>query len=159
MLRRVREAVALLAVIAPVGLLVGRWSRLPATIPVHFGLRGQADGYGSRDWLWMLVGLSVVLYLTLLGVERLRTVRGNLPTRQAGAATPAAQASRRELLGWLRFEVAVLLAYVSCAMMFPGHGLGTWFTFVPLPVFLLTTGFFRMRMRQQEESAGDVTRV
>lgn len=34
---------------------------LPARIPIHFGFRGEPDGWGSRGMIWLLPILSVVM--------------------------------------------------------------------------------------------------
>lgn len=42
---------------------------IPDTIPNHFNLQGEPDGYGSKNGIWILPGMGVFLYL-LLGLFR-----------------------------------------------------------------------------------------
>jgi len=41
------------------------YSHLPATIPIHFNLKGEMDGYGSKELLWILP-VVVMLVVSLL---------------------------------------------------------------------------------------------
>lgn len=67
---RVLEALAafgLLVLIVGVGYgLV----HLPATVPIHFGLSGQPDAWGSRLLLLLLPGIASVLYVLLSLLSR-----------------------------------------------------------------------------------------
>jgi uncharacterized membrane protein len=42
---------------------------IPDTIPNHFNIQGEPDGYGSKNGIWILPGMGVFLYL-LLGLFR-----------------------------------------------------------------------------------------
>ena len=63
------QLLTLVALVAPSGYLLSVWGRLPAQIPTHFGLDGHANGYTSRDHLWLLtlgLPLGVALLFTAL---------------------------------------------------------------------------------------------
>lgn len=47
--------------IAPLVYLAFVWSKLPATVPLHFGLNGQPDRYGSKSELFLPVGIMIVV--------------------------------------------------------------------------------------------------
>ncbi|HMM10759.1 MAG TPA: DUF1648 domain-containing protein [Bacteroidales bacterium] len=46
------------------------WSVLPETIPVHFNVKGQADGFGDRITIFFGPLLSLVLYFLLTVLNR-----------------------------------------------------------------------------------------
>jgi len=70
-------ALTLAAALLPGLYLASRWSGLPAVVPTHFDLHGQANGYGSRATLpWLVVGLPLLLYLLLQFLPRLDPKRG-----------------------------------------------------------------------------------
>src|SRR5690606_1150580 len=56
------EIFTFIAVITHLVTLVASWSHLPASVPVHFDLAGNADGYGHRSDLVILFILSLLLY-------------------------------------------------------------------------------------------------
>ena len=41
------------------------YSNLPEQIPTHFNIQGEADGFGSRNTIWVIVAISIVLYFFL----------------------------------------------------------------------------------------------
>ncbi|MFD2918735.1 SdpI family protein [Terrimonas rubra] len=47
--------------IAPLVYLAFAWSKLPATVPLHFNFNGQPDRYGSKYELLLPVGIMVVV--------------------------------------------------------------------------------------------------
>lgn len=47
--------------IAPLVYLAFVWSKLPATVPLHFGLNGQPDRYGNKSELFLPVGIMIVV--------------------------------------------------------------------------------------------------
>jgi|SRR5690606_3866790 len=59
------EIFAFIAVITHLVTLAASWSHLPASVPVHFDLAGNADGYGHRSDLVILFILSFLLYAGL----------------------------------------------------------------------------------------------
>lgn len=42
------------------------WGTLPAQVPVHWNIRGEIDGYGSKLTLIFLAGLPLITYLALV---------------------------------------------------------------------------------------------
>lgn len=58
-----------LLLLAPLALLLLRWSRLPASVPVHFSSNG-ADSYADKRFLFVYVLLPAVLYYAAPYVAR-----------------------------------------------------------------------------------------
>ena len=68
--RTVREALAGLGLILLCGSVATHWHDLPPRVPVHFGLTGHPDGFGSKIILLILPATAIVLYLALTVVAR-----------------------------------------------------------------------------------------
>ncbi|GIW88882.1 MAG: hypothetical protein KatS3mg108_3206 [Isosphaeraceae bacterium] len=71
-----RFCLATIAALIALAILVSAWlyPRLPDTIPIHWNLRGEADGFGSKSWaVWVMpatmAGLTLLLYLVLPAVS------------------------------------------------------------------------------------------
>lgn len=63
-------------IILPAGL----WKKIPAQIPTHYGFGGQADAWGSRNIIWVVVVVAVLLHLLLIGIARYLPIEWwNLP--------------------------------------------------------------------------------
>src|SRR4051812_22979935 len=66
--------VALVLTLAAAGASVATWldvfGEMPARVPIHWGIKGQADGWVSREdmlpWLFLPPGIMVVMTLLAL---------------------------------------------------------------------------------------------
>jgi uncharacterized membrane protein len=56
------EATAILGIISLCVLAVVSYSSLPDSIPTHFNLKGQADDWGSKASIFILPGISLLLF-------------------------------------------------------------------------------------------------
>ncbi len=102
-------ALTLAAALLPGLYLASRWPSLPAMVPTHFDLHGQANGYSSKAMLLWLVGAPPLLtYLLLHLLPRFDPKRGLDPTNP----------------NWpkLRLVVQLLLAGVGCFVVWAAGG-------------------------------------
>ena len=63
------QLLTLTAVLAPSLYLLYVWPQLPAQVPTHFDGGGQANGYTSRDHVWLLTlgaPLGIALFFSIL---------------------------------------------------------------------------------------------
>ncbi len=56
---------ALFILLLMFGIAAYYFNQLPDTIPIHFNGKGEADGYGSKNTIWFLPILSVIMFLGL----------------------------------------------------------------------------------------------
>lgn len=60
------NVLTLLAVVLPTVYLACTWSALPAQIPTHFGIDGEADGFTAKKNMWVLcLALPLGTYLLM----------------------------------------------------------------------------------------------
>jgi uncharacterized membrane protein len=94
------------------------WPRLPAIVPLHWNLRGEIDGWGSRPWVLLLpamaLGLNLLLRVLPLLDPKLR--------RQTEEATLIARVLQKFRLALSVFFL--LLFGVQIAASF-GYSIGT----------------------------------
>jgi uncharacterized membrane protein len=58
----IQELVLIVVTLLPVIYLLVNWNVLPESMPVHFDLHGQPNGYGSRMvYIWMPVGIYFLM--------------------------------------------------------------------------------------------------
>ena len=74
------EGVGAAAVIAAAWEIAIRWSALPAKIPTHFGIDGQANGWGGRESLLVLLASTVVMFVLLTVAEKYQRLV-NIPVK------------------------------------------------------------------------------
>lgn len=97
-----------LVILIPAAYLAFVWNSLPASIPMHFDLEGNADRYGSRYELLTMIGIltavNVAVYLLLPNIYRID------PKKYAG--------ENKSRLYRITCAVVIFLAAVLCMMIY-----------------------------------------
>lgn len=116
-------------------LLLKYYPDLPASIPNHFGVSGEADSWGDKSTLWYLLGTNVVLYIGL-------TISRGFPHYFNYPINITVQNARRQyqLAIWfmavLKTELVGMFAYLEWQMLQValgrGSGLSSWFLAIVL---------------------------
>jgi len=130
--------ITLIDALAIIMLILGWWvalssyPRLPETIPVHFGFKGQADGWGGRWMIFLLPAVATLIFTLDLWI---------FTRPDAVARTPAEVALAIHLL---IMEMTALFAYITWRMALvafgKASGLGYWFWILLLAV-MSTAGY------------------
>ncbi len=145
-LTRVPEYLAALALLALVPITYQGWQVLPARIPTHFNLTGQADGWAPKWMLCLLAAAPVVMYLILSAVQRLSVTRLNSVVRITQENRPRQERLVRGLVRWLKAEVTALFALLLWSTVQVGAGeaehLSAYATWMPLAALLGTVLLF-----------------
>ena len=129
-MKALREMLALAGVLCAVGIVAMNYSLLPGRIATHFNAVGVADGYGVKSVLWLLVVIALLSYglMSIVNVVP-PIVHSSKPL--TAAQQLAVWSTTKELVGWLKAEMAWLFAYLCYAMVGIASGattgLGRWF--------------------------------
>ena len=140
-----REVITTCALVTPLALVVNYWADLPDVVPIHFGIRGQPDNWGSKWWILLLPTVSLVIWAILVTVRRFPH-RFNYPFEITPLNRKRQEMLALNLVDWLRLEIAVLFALatwlqVSVAVGRSG-GLGIWFLPGTLAILVITIGMY-----------------
>src|SRR5215217_2836022 len=65
------ELTGLLVMIAVWGISIAAYIKAPDVIPIHYNIKGEADGYGSKAILFIEPAISTFVYLLLSGISRI----------------------------------------------------------------------------------------
>ena len=88
------------------------WDVLPAHVPIHFGISGRPDRFGSKSMLLILPAVAVALALLLTLVARFPQ-SFNYPVRVTPENAPRLYRQGRLLLAWLNVLVVWLFAAIE----------------------------------------------
>ncbi|MDQ3009479.1 MAG: DUF1648 domain-containing protein [Acidobacteriota bacterium] len=121
------DSITLIFLVLGWWIAIASYPRLPESIPVHFGLTGEVDGWGGRWMIFLMPAIATLIFaLDWFLFGRL----SGSPGMPAALALP---------LHMLLLEMAVLFTFITWRMsevaFGRAKGLGSWF----LPVVILTT--------------------
>lgn len=120
--RIVLESLALVGLVGGIVIVTLNYNHLPETIPIHFGLSGKPDGFGSKVWLLVVSVLSAVMYLTMT-IARRYPQCSNTPWKITEENKQRQYALIEWLLTWLKAENALLFAFLQWTMVQVALGL------------------------------------
>ncbi|MGB4044410.1 MAG: DUF1648 domain-containing protein, partial [Thermacetogeniaceae bacterium] len=126
------------------------WPALPDVIPTHFGISGEADGWGSKNNLFGLLGASVFIYVMMTVLNFFPHIF-NYPVEITEKNARAQYANARLLMNIMKVEIAYLFAYIEwgTVQVALGHasGLDNRIMIALLIVLLASPLYFIWRMR------------
>lgn len=95
-------------------LVLSFYSVLPETIPTHFNLKGEADGFGNKSTLWILPIFNLVMYfgMTMLATK-MKPWNFNYPTKVTQENAPKLYAMSIRMLTWLNLGIALIFLVIS----------------------------------------------
>ena len=106
-----------LIIITPAIYLAISWNKLPSRIATHYDLKGNPDKYGSKNELWLLVGLialvSVLIYLLITNAYRID------PKKHA--------VENKDRLFRIAFTVTIFMAVISFMIVYSSFTVGLHF--------------------------------
>ncbi len=130
------ETAAALGMLTMLYVTITSWPLLPETIPHHFGASGKPDAWGGKGILWLLPGISLVLYAGLTILSRYPHIY-NYPWPVTEQNAAAQYQLARAMLGALKAEIVLIFAYLQQqtiqVALGKAEGLGVAF----LPIFLI----------------------
>lgn len=69
-MEHILEIISIAGLFTAVYYLIQYWPLLPDIIPSHFGFNGKVDGWGSKNSLYLLLGINIFIYLFMTLIRR-----------------------------------------------------------------------------------------
>jgi uncharacterized membrane protein len=143
------EFAALLGLIANLALYIFSINNLPDRIPTHFSFSGEADGWGSKNYLILPSVVSVFLY-SILTIVWFFPSHYNYPVKLNAANKEIQAGLAKKLLLILKAEVVWLFLFLQFKTIQVAEkntsGLGPLFILVFLIIIFVTIGTFILKM-------------
>jgi uncharacterized membrane protein len=137
--------IAIAGLVALFVIAIHAWFALPDTIPIHFGFDGKANGWGSKNFLWLFPIVSLLIYGMLTFINR-------YPHNFNYAVQITEENALRQyqiacsMLNWLKTEMVWLFAYIEWQILnlatTETPNLGIWFMPVSLIVIFGTIAYW-----------------
>ena len=96
--------------------VMSQYADLPETIASHFNSRGEADGFSGKAVLWLLPGLSSVMYVGLLILTKYPHIHNYMVNITEANALKNYRFSIR-MLRVVNFLCVLLFAYITYKMI------------------------------------------
>ena len=108
------------------------WSKIPDTIPIHYGVSGVVDNYADKSSL-ILLFVAVAMLMGVMNIA-IYYVKSNATSKYATEADKSQLDTVYPMIVFMNLSIQVMFAYVMfcCAT---ARNLGKWF----MPLFLATT--------------------
>ncbi|HHW28614.1 MAG TPA: DUF1648 domain-containing protein [Syntrophomonadaceae bacterium] len=149
-LENVIEVLAVLGIIVNALILYYYWPALPDVIPTHFGISGEADGWGSKNTLFFLLGMGVFSYV-LMTVLNFFPHTFNYLVEITEKNARAQYANARLMMNFMKVELVYLFAYLTWgtvqAALGNASGLDMRIMIVAIIVITVSPLYFIWRMR------------
>lgn len=133
------------------------WKSLPETIPIHFGLSGEPDGWGPRGMLLILPAVGVVLSLGMSLVARVPHTHNYLIVKVTEENAERLYRQGRSILFVVKFLLVLIFGYIVYQSVQTAwgvaKGLSVWVIPTIIAAILIYT-FGSLYAMYKRESAG-----
>jgi uncharacterized membrane protein len=141
----VLEAIGLLGIILTLTCVILNYNDLPDSLPRHYNLAGQPDGFGDKSILFALPSIVAVIYLIMTIGLRFPQMF-NYPFEITAENAELQYKNLTMMIRILKTLIVVIFLYLTFATIQNGlgkmNGLGTWFAPVTIITLIGTVGFY-----------------
>ncbi|WP_199246438.1 DUF1648 domain-containing protein [[Phormidium] sp. ETS-05] len=106
------EIIAVIAIVANVLLVIRYWSELPATVPMHFNIKGEADLFGPKVTIWIGTAIAIACYILMTFIAK-SPDNWNYPVPLNPANADIQYKIGMDMLIWMKAEMMVMLAFIE----------------------------------------------
>ncbi|WP_203361523.1 DUF1648 domain-containing protein [Bacillus sp. REN10] len=146
-LEKISTVLSLLLLILNVIYLLIQWGELPNQVPIHFGVTGEADGWGGKGMIWFLPIMAFLLWIGLTLLERVPHLHNYSGLTEENVESQ--YRNSRMMLNVMKTEIIIFMVLGSYQSVQVAHGhqfgLGIWELPIFLGVMFSTMGFFMYR--------------
>ena len=132
------------------------YSSLPEAIPTHFNASGEADGFGSKNTVWLLPALALIIYVILFILNKYPHLHNYMVNITEDNALKNYRFSTR-LLRFVNLFTVALLTYIQYIVLRSSTGetvnLGGWFLPTIITVSIVAPAFliyYNFRMNKNK---------
>jgi uncharacterized membrane protein len=144
------EILSLVLLIAMFAMLAIHWSQFPESVPAHFGISGEPNGFHGKGFLLILPGMAAVVWIVLTVAERHQGLI-NIPFA-VDRDSPDVQSVLRSMMIVEKAVVTLVFAWLTAAVVRTAlgraHGLGPAFLPIVLTAILLPLVAYSVKLRR-----------
>lgn len=134
------------------------YEKLPDTIPVHYNIAGQIDGYGSKTSLLVLPAVATVLFVGLTILNRFPWIF-NYPVKITADNAHRQYSMATGMIRYLKTTIVLVFGYLSYMTMrnsgVNSSGLSMWFLPIVLCLIFLPIVIYLIKAFRSSDSGKD----
>lgn len=141
----IMEILSFAVIVFMIAYLAYMWKSIPDNIPTHFGISGNADSFGSKNSIFVLIGLQILLYLLLTGVSFIPQKYLNTPVKITDENSERIFSIQRNLILSFKLYIVSLFGYLVYISISGQKTLSIWFTVITIfiPIIIITICTYR----------------
>ena len=147
------DLIAIGAIVANVIYLNTMWGKIPNIVPTHFNSLGQVNGYGSKDTLFIMPIISIVIFIAINILAKFPYIF-NYTIKITEDNAEREYRNARLLIKVLLAEICTLFTYIEWnsikGAITSSAGLRGIFAPISMVVIVATLIFFIIRMNKLE---------
>ncbi|MBV6646155.1 MAG: DUF1648 domain-containing protein [Cyclobacteriaceae bacterium] len=110
---------------------------LPATIPTHFNMKGEVDGYGHKSTIWVLPMIGVIMYIGFVILNKYPHIF-NYPLEITEENAKRQYTLATRLIRQINLFTVSLFVYLETTIISAvKSGGGSGFSMISIPIILI----------------------
>lgn len=139
----VLNSISIICIVGSIIYIVFAYQNLSDTIPIHFNAQGDADNWGSKNTVFIMPGIAIILFVGLYILSKFPHFY-NYTVEVTEENAPRIYTEANLFMTIINLEIVLIFTLASIDIM--GNFLGVWFVGVVFGVPLVTLGVFVFRL-------------
>lgn len=154
----VMEVLGAVGLVVLIGLPIYFYSDLPETISIHFGWSGKANGYGSKNMIWLLPILGLLVHIGMVWLNRIPH-RFNYPQKVTQENARRLYMNGTRVIRTLNVVCILTFIYISWVVIQVSigrqTGIGGWFVVLLIIVISGLSFYFYRKSTDERAEIGE----
>lgn len=139
------NGISIICIISSFIYVIFAFQQLPETIPIHFNAQGEADNWGSKNTIFIMPGIAIVLFVGLYFLSKVLHFY-NYTVEITEENAPRIYTEANLFMTIINLEIVLIFTLATIDIM--GKFLGVWFVGVTFGVPLFTLAIFAFRLER-----------
>ncbi|MEI3613987.1 DUF1648 domain-containing protein [Pseudogracilibacillus sp. SO30301A] len=141
----VLNSISIICIVGSIIYIVFAYQHLSDTIPIHFNTQGDADNWGSKNTVFIMPGITIILFVGIYFLSKFPHFY-NYTVEVTEENAPRIYTEANLFMTIINLEIVLIFTLASVDIT--GDFLGVWFVGVVFGVPLVTLVVFALRLAQ-----------
>ena len=109
---KIANLISLLSVVGIVLYVIITWKNIPYMVPGHYNMAGEIDKYSSKNSIWILVGVQILLFTMMSVLERFPNI-WNTGVQITEENVERVYTNLRNMQTYLKMMIMIYFSYMT----------------------------------------------